>query len=76
MRESGSYRVSFIRPLSITNEQSSMVMLVSAMFVETTTLRIPRGARLNMRDWSRLVSDPCSGRIMSSSMQSLALARF
>ena len=42
----GTYLFSFIRPASITNTMSSIVMDVSAMFVDRTILVTPSGGRL------------------------------
>jgi len=47
MRRCGSYRFSFMRPVSMTNATSSMVTAVSAMLVASTILVTPgcSGAR-------------------------------
>mmetsp|Transcript_28681 Transcript_28681/g.61166 ORF Transcript_28681/g.61166 Transcript_28681/m.61166 type:complete len:218 (+) Transcript_28681:1372-2025(+) len=49
MRLSGSYRFSFMRPVSTTKATSSIVMAVSAIFVASTTLRTPLGGRVKTR---------------------------
>ena len=57
---------SFSRPVSMTCVTSSMVMLVSAMFVATTILRWLGRVGTKIRCWSPEVSEECSGRNNSS----------
>lgn len=44
--------------LSTTKTQSSMVMDVSAMFVDTTIFRTPLGGTSKMAFWSEVDRDP------------------
>ena len=59
----GSYVFSFILPASSTNTTSSIVMLVSAMLVDSTILRTPATGGAKMRRCSLLGMEPCSGRM-------------
>mmetsp|Transcript_12022 Transcript_12022/g.40673 ORF Transcript_12022/g.40673 Transcript_12022/m.40673 type:complete len:284 (+) Transcript_12022:860-1711(+) len=59
---SASYVFSLWRPLSITKTTSSMVMLLSAMFVEMTILRMPSGGGLNTSFWLAVGIWECSGK--------------
>ena len=52
MRFSASYRLSFTLPASTTYTQSSIVIEVSAMFVEMTIFRTPAGVGSKMDRWS------------------------
>mmetsp|Transcript_29918 Transcript_29918/g.97480 ORF Transcript_29918/g.97480 Transcript_29918/m.97480 type:complete len:277 (+) Transcript_29918:832-1662(+) len=66
-RPFGSYCVSRTRPVSMTNTTSSMVMEVSAMLVDKTTLRTPSGGVANARCCSSLESVECTGVTMKFS---------
>ena len=57
----GSKRISFSRPLSITNRTPSIVTDVSAMFVETMSFLTPSGGRSKTRSCSSAASDECRG---------------
>mmetsp|Transcript_15659 Transcript_15659/g.65974 ORF Transcript_15659/g.65974 Transcript_15659/m.65974 type:complete len:488 (+) Transcript_15659:1076-2539(+) len=67
MSRSASYRSSLTRPVSMTHTTSSMVMEVSATFVDKTTFTFPGGGRWNTRRWSSGGSAPCSGSTHSGS---------
>ena len=62
MRRCGSKRFSFMRPVSMTYPQSSTVTAVSAMFVESTTLRTPGGGRSKTLRCSSGGRSECRGR--------------
>jgi len=62
MEEASSYPFSLCLPESITKETSSMVIELSAMLVDTTTLRTPRGGRLKTLRCSVVGSDPWQHR--------------
>mmetsp|Transcript_15606 Transcript_15606/g.56059 ORF Transcript_15606/g.56059 Transcript_15606/m.56059 type:complete len:204 (+) Transcript_15606:742-1353(+) len=67
IRRSASYRSSFTRPVSMTHVTSSIVMDVSATFVDRTTLHTPGGGRKKTLRWSSGGRLPCRGRIQSGS---------
>lgn len=58
-----TYLISLCLPVSITTVTSSMVKLVSATLVATTTFKTPGGGRSNTRDWVAGDKPPCNGRI-------------
>ncbi len=58
----GSKRGTRASPASITTRTPSMVRLVSAMLVASTTLRIPAGAGSMAARWSARSNSPCSGQ--------------
>mmetsp|Transcript_32759 Transcript_32759/g.77634 ORF Transcript_32759/g.77634 Transcript_32759/m.77634 type:complete len:243 (-) Transcript_32759:493-1221(-) len=60
MRRSTRYRSSLTRPESITTPTSSIVTLVSATLVASTTLMMPAGGRMKTRRCSSGGSEPCS----------------
>ena len=58
----GSKRGTRARPASITTRTPSMVKLVSAMLVASTTLRRPGGDGSMAARWALRSSSPCSGQ--------------
>lgn len=62
----GSKRGTRARPASITTRTPSMVRLVSAMLVASTTLRVPRDAGSMAARWAARSSSPCSGQSSTS----------
>mmetsp|Transcript_16549 Transcript_16549/g.32981 ORF Transcript_16549/g.32981 Transcript_16549/m.32981 type:complete len:296 (-) Transcript_16549:230-1117(-) len=64
----GSYPFSLALALSMTKDMSSMVTLVSAMFVLRTILRAPLGGRRNTSLCSLAGTPECRGRILNLGM--------
>ncbi|MNN35159.1 hypothetical protein D3C81_1490020 [compost metagenome] len=70
----GSKRGTRASPASITTRTPSMVKLVSAMLVASTTLRWPVGTGSMAARWALRSSSPCNGHSKTSLRSPIASA--